>query len=258
VSVPPSLFQRHIGIDYSGAGTPDSRLTGIRVFEGAPLIDPFEVRFRHHWSRRELTEWLLQGINAGIPALIGIDHGFSFPLAYFEKYNLKRSWPDFLIDFCTHWPTAARSARVADLRNTSGKARSGNSRWKRLCECRAGSAKSVFHFGVPGSVAHSTHAGLPWLAHLRAASKSPVHFWPFDGWTPPPGVTVIAEIYPSLWKSLYHHRPGLTPDQQDACTTASWLLEADLTGLLKQAFHPALTPTERRQAQIEGWILGVP
>jgi hypothetical protein len=39
----------------------------------------------------------------------------------------------------------------------------GNSRWRRLTEERAGSAKSVFHFDVQGSVAKSTHAGIPWL-----------------------------------------------------------------------------------------------
>jgi hypothetical protein len=35
-----------------------------------------------------------------------------------------------------------------------------------LTEIRAGAAKSVFHFDVPGSVAKSTHAGLPWLRYL--------------------------------------------------------------------------------------------
>jgi hypothetical protein len=37
----------------------------------------------------------------------------------------------------------------------------GNARWRRLTEERAGGAKSVFHFDVQGSVAKSTHAGIP-------------------------------------------------------------------------------------------------
>jgi hypothetical protein len=46
-------------------------------------------------------------------------------------------------------------------------ARLGNARWRRLTEDRAGSAKSVVHFEVHGSVAKSTHAGFPWLRFLR-------------------------------------------------------------------------------------------
>jgi hypothetical protein len=36
-------------------------------------------------------------------------------------------------------------------------------------------AKSVFHFDVPGSVAKSTHAGLPWLKYLRQKMGERVH-----------------------------------------------------------------------------------
>ena len=54
-------------------------------------------------------------------------------------------------------------------------------------------------FDVQGSVAKSTHAGLPWLRHLRRECKRSVHFWPFDGWGIPEGSSVVAEIYPSLW-----------------------------------------------------------
>jgi hypothetical protein len=37
--------------------------------------------------------------------LVGIDHGFSFPLRYFETHGLKRDWPAFLDDFQSQWPT---------------------------------------------------------------------------------------------------------------------------------------------------------
>jgi hypothetical protein len=39
------------------------------------------------------------------PTLVGIGHGFSFPLQYFEKYGLPHDWPAFLDDFQRHWPT---------------------------------------------------------------------------------------------------------------------------------------------------------
>jgi hypothetical protein len=39
------------------------------------------------------------------PTLIGIDHGFSFPLQYFQKCSLPLDWAKFLDDFQLHWPT---------------------------------------------------------------------------------------------------------------------------------------------------------
>ena len=40
-----------------------------------------------------------------MPTLVGIDHGFSFPLRYFEVHGLLPDWPAFLDDFQCHWPT---------------------------------------------------------------------------------------------------------------------------------------------------------
>jgi hypothetical protein len=40
-----------------------------------------------------------------VPTLVGIDHGFSFPLRYFEAHGLLPDWPTFLDDFQRHWPT---------------------------------------------------------------------------------------------------------------------------------------------------------
>ena len=46
---------------------------------------------------------------------------------------------------------------------------------------------------IQGSVAKSTHAGIPWLRYLRQQLGGRVHFWPFDGWAIPPGKWAIAE-----------------------------------------------------------------
>ena len=45
--------------------------------------------------------------------------------------------------------------------------RTGNSRWRRLTEERAGGAKWVFHFDVQGQLVKSTHAGI--VRYLVAA-----------------------------------------------------------------------------------------
>lgn len=119
--------------------------------------------------------------------------------------------------------------------------------------CRA---KSVFHFDVQGSVAKSTHAGLPWLRYLRQQLGAGVHFWPFDGWTPPAGRSVIAEAYPALCSRLFSIEKR-NPHQHDAYSVARWMQESDANQTLSAYFHPELRPEERKLAQLEGWILGL-
>ena len=163
-----SLFGRYIGIDYSGAQVPESGLPGLRVYAAGSRGGPAEVRpstgLRKHWTRRGIAEWLVRELGEGPPAVVGIDHGFSFPLKYFERHGLGLDWPAFLDDFQRHWPTDAEATRVESVRSGTvgqGALRGGDSKWRRVADVRAGGAKSVFHFDVQGSVAKSTHAGLP-------------------------------------------------------------------------------------------------
>lgn len=257
------LFDRYIGIDYSGAQTPVASLKGLRVCRADRAGLPIEVLpppgGRAHWSRRGIAAWLIETLSETGATLVGIDHGFSFPLAYFAQHRLAHDWPAFLDDFHRHWPTDRDDVSVESVRkgmHGDGAARGGNTRWRRLTERRAGAAKSVFHFDVPGSVAKSTHAGLPWLRAIRETLGERVQFWPFDGWERQPGRSTIAEIYPSLWSRGFP-RDDRTPDQHDAYAVAAWLQRADRDGQLAAFFSPTLTPEERRVAEIEGWILGV-
>ncbi|MFZ9937341.1 MAG: hypothetical protein ACO3JG_09835 [Luteolibacter sp.] len=257
------LFTRYIGIDYSGAETPRSSLPGLRIYEATPDLPPSPVlpppSPRKHWTRRGIAEWLATELRDAPPTLVGIDHAFSFPTRYFEVHHLPPDWNAFLDDFCHHWPTDDDLTYVDFVRNGScgkGAARGGNTRWRRLAEERSRTAKSVFHFDVPGSVAKSTHAGIPWLRHLRRELGPRLHFWPFDGWVPPAGRSVIAEVYPSLWSRSFP-REDRTPDQHDAYSVARWMRESDASGNLPEHFAPALTPADRSAARIEGWILGL-
>ena len=182
------LFCRHIGIDYSGAQTPSASLTGLRIYLSEADKPPFEVlpplSPRKYWTRRGIAQWVVERLAEDAPTLIGIDHGFSFPLRYFEIHGLKPDWPTFLDDFQRHWPTDEDHTYVDFVREGAvgnGAARMGNTRWRRLTEERAG-AKSVFLFDVQGAVAKSTHAGIPWLRFIRRRLGHRVHFWPFDGW----------------------------------------------------------------------------
>jgi hypothetical protein len=255
-------FTRYIGIDYSGAETPNASLKGLRVYLAEGVASPVEVppppSPRKYWTRRGIAEWLVERLAEDIPTLVGIDHGFSFPLRYFEVHGLKPDWPTFLDDFQRHWPTDEDHTYVDFVREGvagNGAARMGNARWRRLTEERAGRAKSVFHFDVQGSVAKSTHSGIPWLRFIRQRLGDRIHFWPFDGWAIPAGHSAIVEVYPALWSRGFANE-GRTGDQHDAYSIAAWLSQADGNGTLAGFLNPDLSPPERAVAQVEGWILG--
>jgi len=114
-------FQRYIGIDYSGAETPDSSCKGLRVYVAEGTATPEQIQPppspRRYWTRRGLAEWLCEELDRDNPTIVGIDHAFSFPLAYFEKYRLSSDWEDFLVDFHHHWPTDARNTYVSFIRD---------------------------------------------------------------------------------------------------------------------------------------------
>ncbi|MBI5315140.1 MAG: hypothetical protein HZB34_04145 [Nitrospirae bacterium] len=258
------MFDRYIGIDYSGAETPTASLKGLRVYAAGCEMPPVEVppppSPRKYWTRRGIGEWLVERLAEPTRTLVGIDHGFSFPIQYFKRHGLPLDWPAFLKDFHRHWPTDQDHMYVDFVREGhygNGAARSGNPRWLRLSEQRTRTAKSVFRFDVQGSVAKSTHSGLPWLLFIRRRVGARVHFWPFDGWEVPDGLSVVAEVYPSLWSRSFPSE-GRTADQHDAYSVAAWMRNTDRDGGLAEFFHPKLTLDERARAQIEGWILGVP
>ena len=255
-------FDRYVGIDYSGAETPTSSLKGLRVFMADRTALPAEIHPppspRKYWTRRGVAEWLKALLLENSSTFVGIDHGFSFPLQYYRKHQLPLDWQRFLEDFQLHWPTDLDTVYVDFVRDGScgdGGVRLGDRRWRRLTEERAG-AKSVFHFDVQGSVAKSTHAGLPWLRFLRNQAAGRVHFWPFDGWAIPSGISVVAEVYPALWSKTFA-RMDRDPHQHDAYSVAAWLRRADSDGSLTGCLNPHLGLDERRRAEVEGWILGV-
>lgn len=258
-----SQFSRHIGIDYSGAETPTSSLKGLRVYIASAAEPPVEVlpppSNKKYWTRRGVAEWLVATLSEDIPTIVGIDHAFSFPLRYFETHGLLPDWPRFLEDFHRHWPTDEDHTYVDFVRDGAlgnGAARSGNARWRRLTEERARGAKSVFHFDVQGSVAKSTHSGIPWLLYIRKQIGERVCFWPFDGWAIPEGLSAIVEVYPALWSREFV-MSDRTGDQHDAYSIAAKLSQADRDGTLDQMLNPKLSEPERVVAGVEGWILGV-
>lgn len=250
-------FDLYIGIDYSGAGTANTRLANLQVYASVGNEEPNLVRTPNapagrHWNRREVVNWLLEILQSNRRLIVGIDHAFSFPASYFHRNNLA-DWGNFLDHITRGW----------DVNTTVGNLRLENPNHGgpdefRLTETWTSSAKSVFDFG-PNGVAFSSHAGIPWLQHIRQNVDNQVQFWPFDGWEVR-SKSVIVEAYPSI----FHNRfPRLTNgvqrtgDQQDAYSVARWLWEFDQRDILLRYFNPPLTDAEREIARLEGWILGI-
>ncbi len=102
-------FARFIGIDYSSAETPTASLKGLRIYVAAGDATPVEVlpppSLRKYWTPKGIAEWLVERLAEDTSTLVGIDHGFSFPLRYFEVHRLKPDWSAFLHDFQRYWPT---------------------------------------------------------------------------------------------------------------------------------------------------------
>ena len=252
-------FRRYIGIDYSGAKAPVSRLGQLQVYEsrvgGEPSrIAPYDKGAKN-WCRKEVARYVGESLISKSNIIVGIDHGLSFPKSYFDRYNLK-TWDEFLNYFASKWETD-RDHMYVDFARKKNKLKEKNTDY-RLCERWVPGTKSVFHFDVQGSVAKSTHAGLPWIKSLRADSeiRAATHFWPFDGFDVPKGKSVVVEIFPTLFRRRFS-RGRRTTDEHDAYAVSAWLREMDRRGALREYFNPPLTLPERQQVRLEGWVFGV-
>ena len=275
-----TMFCRYIGIDYSGANEPTSSTSKLAVCEvdaeGSTEFHSPTKKKAGNPNRRDLAEWLVQRLREKKkPTLVGIDHAFSFPIEYFEKYRLAQgNWHRFLADFRCKWPTHKYQVKCLkdghrersdedDRRAEQDRKydhRWGRAEWFRLTdECSPIAPASVFDFDVipkQSQVATQTHAGLPWLLHMREKLGDTVHFWPFDGWDIPPNKSAVVEVYPSLWSGRIV-RVYKSGDKHSAYAAARWMWETDRTGLLRRCFRPGLPPEHCDRAKTEGWILGV-
>ena len=79
--------------------------------EGSSMRSIARVRCLHR------AEWLVERLAENVPTLVGIDHGFSFPLRYFEVHGLVPDWPNTVV------------ADVVELSDTG--ARSASAPWRR-------------------------------------------------------------------------------------------------------------------------------
>ena len=211
----------------------------------------------------------MERLKEPVTTLVGIDHAFSFPIDYFNHYNIAHAnWDRFLEDFHKCWQTdrddvAVRYRYYEQIeRLMKGKpddCRFGRGDWFRLTDPVG--AKSVFNFLTKqGDVAHSTHAGLPWLRYIRRELRKAgvkVHFWPFDGWTVGERRSVVVEVYPALYHPLFAKETAdcNNTHYRDAYSIARWMSVKDGKCLLRTHFKPDLNAKGCARAKKEGWIL---
>ena len=202
----------------------------------------------------------------------------SFPINYFNHYKdihctniAHTNWDRFLDDFQNCWETDLDNATVRSryfeqiehlMSGETSNCRFGRGDWFRLTD--PVKAKSVFNFLTKdGDVAHSTHAGLPWLRHIRhelvKAEVRKVDFWPFDDWTVGKCRSVVVEVYPALYHPKFAEETEgwKNKHRRDAYSIARWMSDQDEKGEIERHFKPDLNARGRARARKEGWILGV-
>ncbi len=141
-------FDRYIGIDYSGAETPVSSLKGLRIYmadrngasyRGAAAAQPTQITaFRFRCGISTSTTCRTIGLHFST-----ISSGIGRQM--------------------TNTPTLISCAMAfMAMVQPDAVTRGGGASQKKEPE-----RSLCFHFDVPGSVAKSTHAGLPWLRYIR-------------------------------------------------------------------------------------------
>ncbi len=257
------MFDSYIGIHYAGAETSSSRLKSLAVYRadgsGEPekVITPDAYPFGpQNWSRKGIAEWVIEQTTAE-PVIVGLGHCFSLPKTWFDLQTLP-DWSEMLRHFPLWWPTHKPNMYVCfTLDREDSVPPGGTPDQLRITETRMPGAKGIFRFVGHGAMGQISWAGIPWLAHIREKVGDRVHFWPFDGWSPPEGKSVIAEVSPFMFSRSYP-KERRSPQEHDAYSVARWMSEMDRTDRLETYFHPHLTDEERRIAEtIEGWVLGV-
>ena len=236
---------RVIGIDYSGAATDDTPLAGLAAWMAStsrvmPVTRTQEPGPARSWSRNALTERLAQEMESGA-CLVVIDHAFAYSAEALDKLKV-RAWDDL----------PGRLDRLGSL--SALRDRVGHVAGWRLADLAAPGTQDPLGVRTFRPVSHSTFHGIRQLGRLRGLAD--FHLWPFDGWRPKSGRSVVAEGFPNLLRRRVA-TTAATRDERDAEALARFFWQRWRGKVLGQLFEPALTGTEKAPARREGWILGV-
>lgn len=284
------LFDVFIAIDFSGSKHPYIQKRHIAFAETEHSL-PTHVK--DGLTRSGVVSYLLERLYhhtcTGKRVLCGFDFQYSFPLGFWHALTgLQEIWTDIvkgLTEGAADLPPIqeepeSNAHQWAEAANNQISHRLGISigpfwgpnfsqaldprfpflqspfRDCRLVEQHVTglNLKPIFKIGGRGSVGLQSLCGIPYLFHIQIACSRqniPLHFWPFDGWDSKDYRHFLVEWYPAI------HNRGPKSDEKDACACVEWAKDMDEQGMLSDYFAPPLSNSEKAQAEVEGWILGV-
>ncbi len=295
------LFDTHLVVDWSARSTPSparpsrDAIWWAAVREGCAL-EPEYARTRRGAVER-LAVFIAGELDAGRRVLAGFDFPFGYPagvaghltgsdtaLALWDWLAARIEDADdnasnrfeVAAEINRRYPGAGpfwgrpRTWDFPDIptRKTARRCRSGHPPERRIADCRAAGAKTVWQLAYSGSVGSQVLVGLPALKRLlggpRLAGRAAV--WPLQTGLRAPDTAetplVAAELYPSLLRREVARlrKKNEIMDRAQVRVNAAAFARLDEQGRLAPLFQAAsdLTAEEcRRIEQEEAWILGL-
>ena len=295
------LFDTHIVVDWSARSTPSpvkpskDAIWWCAVRDGQ-VLEPKYVRTRHE-AVACLASCISSELKANRRVLAGFDFPFGFPrgvarhltesdcgLALWDWFAKK------IEDRPDNWNNRFRVATKVNrrypgcgpfwgrpaswvyecipTRNRDRTSREGHPPERRIADCRAKGAKTVWQLAYAGAVGSQILLGLPALKRLREqrgiAGRDTV--WPLETGLRAPDTSkrplVLAEVYPSLLKAEIRCSKGTEEvlDRAQVRVNAAAFARLDRQGCLAPLFcgDGNLSREERdRIEKEEAWILGL-
>lgn len=273
-------FERWVGIDWSGAGTNQTRVN-LAICDdpgtGPRIVLPAGKSRR--WTRDEVYDWLLGVLHPESPrAIVGLDAALGYPVGTALALTGAESWRGLVAELAReldlHGTARAAAHAINDRFKDGGPFRFDDSRNDRrfylnhdVAYFRQGDlitpqCISAFYMGSGAAVGFHTITALATLSRLMDAREEGLvdfHVWPQEG-LKPRAVHVIAETYPALYS------PAKTPssvelngDEEDAWKIAEWLRNhstQDIFEIPDLACGRHTNVDLETQLLVEGWILG--
>jgi len=283
------IFNVYIAVDFSGSKNSAWQQRSIAFAEWERSLSPYVQK---GFTRPNVVDYLLERIidhnRSGKRVLCGFDFQYSFPNGFWHALTgLPDTWTNILqgiskgvsdLPPITEQPesNARQWAEVANHRIASLMEIKRGPFWGanfsqvkdpkfpflhapfkefRLVEKLSQGFKPIFKIGGKGAVGLQSLCGMPYLFHIRQICLQEhisLHCWPFDGWDPTGSTHLLVEWYPALYNQ------GSKSDELDALACVEWARNIDDQEMLSNYLISPLTHSNKAQATIEGWVLGIP